>query len=70
MKNLQLLEIRLINLTNEYNEYFRCHVYRKNKDKSYYHDLDTIMKLKELQRNIDNTRININQVKMRLMNKE
>ena len=67
MKNLQQLEIRLINLGNEYDEYFRCHVRRKN-GKIYY-DPGATIKLKQLQRNIDNTRLNINQVKMSLMNK-
>ena len=67
MKNLQQLESRLSDLEREYKEYIRCHV--RNCGKYFSYDPDSIDKINQLQRNIFNTKININQVKkMRMMN--
>ena len=66
MKNLNDLEKRLNALTEEYNEFYRVNVRRKGPFT--YFNKGAVNKLNQLRRNIENTKININQLKMRSFN--
>lgn len=67
MKDLEQLEKRLKELQQECEEYIRCHVRKSGRYYSY--DPGSIDEINKFYRKIYNVKTNINQVKMKIMNK-